>query len=90
MLGDGQEGLDCHKKALDIYGRILPPKHPHLAFTYSHLALAYEKKGDNNSSLDYYLAARSIYEEILPPEHPILVELSSNISRLQNAKGQCE
>jgi len=87
------KGIDCHLMALDIYERILPEGHPHLAFTYNLLAFAYEKKGDYDSSADYRLTAINIYERILPPSHPRLIasrKLEISMENSETAKKRSE
>ena len=79
---------------MDIYERILPEKHPHLAFTYNMLASAYGKMEDYDSSLDYELTTIGLYECLLPPGHPRLIasykKAGDTYAKLGNSKKESE
>jgi tetratricopeptide (TPR) repeat protein len=59
VLGQNNQALSYHLKAIAIRKKVLGEKHPDLAASYNNIANTYERLGDYDQSLAYHLNLRS-------------------------------
>ncbi|MBK8426132.1 MAG: tetratricopeptide repeat protein [Lewinellaceae bacterium] len=62
-LGEHQKVWNTMKKALAIWGKVLPSDHPDLALSYNNLAETYGALGEHRKRLEYNEKALSIREK---------------------------
>ena len=82
--GNYQEAIKYFEKALSIYEKTLPPKHPHLASSYNNIGLAYGKINEYSKALEAHENALKIYQKIRPSNHPDLASTFNNIGLVHN------
>ena len=83
-----KEAITYLEKSLSICEKTLPPNHPHLASSYNHTGLVYEKIAEHSKALTCHEKALKIYQKIRSPDHPDLLSTLSNIGLVYNNIGE--
>lgn len=78
--GEYKKALAFGIKALAIREKSLPSDYPHLAPSYTHMALIYRNLGEYQKQLEYNLKALAIWEKILPADHTELAKSYTNLA----------
>ena len=81
--GSYEEALQWYHKALEIYQRILPQDHLHLAASYNNIGQVYNNIGEYSEALSFYQKSLEIYQKTLSSNHLSLAVLYNNISLVQ-------
>lgn len=68
-LGNFQEALNAHQKALDIRRELFGEKHLGTADSYSWLGITYSRLGDKNKAVEYLQKAIDIARQKLGENH---------------------
>lgn len=89
-LGQYEEALGYHIKALAIREEVLGDNHPDFATSYNNIALTFYGLGRYEEALDHDQKALAIREEVLDDNHPDLATSYNNIAASYRALGQYE
>ncbi|CAF0716671.1 unnamed protein product [Adineta steineri] len=85
---DYQKAIWHYDKALEIYQKTLPSKHPSFAVLHNNIGLVYNKLGEYSKALSLYKKALEIQQKTLPPNNPHLVASYNNIGLVYMNMGE--
>jgi tetratricopeptide (TPR) repeat protein len=86
--GDYVQALRFMERALEIYQRTVPSKHPDFITAFNNIAGVYMKMGDHSKAFSYYEKLVEIRERILSSNHPDLAASYSNLGFMFFKKGE--
>ena len=82
------EAEPLHRRALDIYEKVLGPEHPDTAMSLNNLADLLLLKGEYAQAEPLFRRALEIREKALGPEHPNTARSLNNLAALLESKGE--
>jgi tetratricopeptide (TPR) repeat protein len=85
-LGEFQEAVDYHEKALAIDTEIYGDRHPKVAVYLNNLGLAWKALGKYQKAMDYYKRAESIFKIKLGEDHPYTKSVREHIESMKTEK----
>ncbi|WP_421764685.1 CHAT domain-containing protein [Ekhidna sp.] len=90
QIGEIEQGVFHHEKALRIYVNNLPKDDPSLAEMYGNLSHGYTQNGQYNKALDYALKDLEITTKAYGDKHPDLITIYDNIGLAYRYKEEFE
>ncbi len=79
-MGQYDDALEYHNKALEIREKVLDPSHPDLAIIYTVIGLVYYNKDEYDKCIEFLEKALVIFEK---SNHPYAQELQTMIGQLR-------
>ena len=86
-LGKLDESLTNNQAALALRKRVLPQKHPDIAYSQNNLAIVLQRQGNLESAEELHRAALALQQEALGPRHQYVAETLSSLAIVLGKKG---
>lgn len=87
-MGNYNQALEWHKRALNIRETVLGKEHPCTAITYNNMASVYLEQGEYNEALGWYQRALLINEAVLGKKHRETATSYHNMGSVYSHQGE--